>query len=58
MLASDVHVLHGKVRHSEELRGIYGFSAYQHYKLVLLVECGLCKLRQVICPSRVPNEAD
>ena len=51
-------ILHGKVRHSEELGGSYGFSAYQHRKLVLLVECGLCKLRQAICPSRVPNEAD
>ena len=41
-------VLHGKVRHSEELRGIYGFSAYQHCKQALLLECGLCMLRREI----------
>ena len=33
--------LHGKVRHSEELRGIYGIKAYQHCVQALLVECGL-----------------
>ena len=34
--------LHGKVRHSEELRGIYGFKAYQHCVQALFIECGLC----------------
>ena len=34
--------LHGKVQHSEELRGIHGLKAYQHWVQALLIECGLC----------------
>ena len=42
-------VLHGQVRHSEELRGIHGFNAYQHCKQALLIDCGQCKLRRAVC---------
>ena len=38
--------LHGKVRHSEELGGIYGFRAYPHYVQAFFIECGLCQLRR------------
>ena len=34
--------LHGKVQHSEELRGIDGLKAYQDWVQALLIECGLC----------------
>ena len=38
--------LHGKVRHSEELSGIYGFKAYQHCVQALFIERGLFWLRR------------